>query len=157
MKKFRVTELLIYIVFTELVGALSALLAGGKFREFFDTLTKPPFSPPAWVFPVAWALLYALMGYSVYLISISGNSNRSKALKKYALQLTINFLWTPIFFGMKSLLGGLVTIVLLDIFIVLMMIEFKKIRRKAAYLNIPYLAWCLYATYLTAGVFILNK
>ena len=106
MKKFRVTELLISIVSAELVGALSALVSGGQFREFFAALEKPPFAPPAWLFPVAWAILYALMGYSAYLIYIADSNGRNKALKLCAAQLFVNFLWSPVFFGMKSFIGG---------------------------------------------------
>ena len=157
MKKFRVTELLISIVSAELVGALSALVSGGQFREFFAALEKPPYAPPAWLFPVAWAILYALMGYSAYLIYIADSNGRNKALKIYAAQLFVNFLWSPVFFGMKSLIGGLIVIILLDITVAIMICAFSKVRKKSALINLPYMLWCIYATYLTAGIYMLNR
>ncbi|MBQ8965296.1 TspO/MBR family protein [Ruminococcus sp.] len=157
MKKFRLTELLIWVVGTELVGAVSALIAGGNFGESFASLDKPPLSPPAWVFPIAWAVLYGLMGYSGYLIYLSDNAKRGRALKLFALQLIVNFIWVPVFFGKKSLIGGLVIIILLDILVVMMTAAFCKIRKKAALANLPYVVWCLFATYLTTGLYILNK
>ena len=157
MKKFRVTELLISIVSAELVGALSALVSGGQFREFFAALEKPPFAPPAWLFPVAWAILYALMGYSAYLIYIADSNGRNKALKIYSAQLFVNFLWSPVFFGMKSFIGGLIVIILLDITVAMMICAFSKVRKKSALINLPYMLWCIYATYLTAGIYMLNR
>ena len=157
MKKFRITELLISIVSAELAGAVSALLSGGEFRGYFETLNKPPLSPPAWVFPVVWAALYALMGYSAYLIYLSDNRGRSRALAVYISQLAANFLWSPVFFGKMSFIGGIVIIAALDILVAVMMIRFYGIRRKATLMNIPYLVWCLYATYLTVGTYILNR
>lgn len=157
MKKFRVTELLISIVSAELVGALSALVSGGQFREFFAALEKPPYAPPAWLFPVAWAILYALMGYSAYLIYIADSNGRNKALKIYAAQLFVNSLWSPVFFGMKSFIGGLIVIILLDITVAMMICAFSKVRKNSALINIPYILWCIYATYLTAGIYMLNR
>ena len=157
MKKFRITELLISIIGAELVGALSLLVAGGNIGEYFSSLVRPPLSPPSAVFAIVWPVLYALMGYSVYLVYLSENKYRNKALRLYAAQLFINFLWMPIFLGLKSFIGGLAVIILLDVAVALMIAEFSKIRRKAALLNLPYMIWCIYATYLTAGLYILNR
>ena len=157
MKKFRITELLISIVGAELVGALSALIAGGNFKSYYQALAKPPFSPPAGVFPVVWVCLYALMGYSVYLIYLSDSKHRTRSLGVYAVQLFLNFLWSPVFFGMKSLFGAVIIIVLLTCAVALMISYFYKVRRKAALMQLPYLAWCVYAAYLTVGTYILNR
>ena len=157
MKKYRLTELLISVVGAELVGALSALISGGNFGTFYSSLEKPPLSPPAWLFPVAWAIIYALMGVSVYIICMSDSGDKDKALKLYGSQLLVNFLWSPMFFGLKSLGGGVVVIAALTALVSAMIWEFLKIRRKAAILNFPYLLWCIYAAYLTVGIFVLNK
>lgn len=157
MKKYRLTELLISVVGAELVGALSALIAGGDFGTYYASLEKPPLSPPAWLFPVAWGIIYALMGLSAYIICLSDSDKRDRAFKLYASQLLVNFLWAPMFFGLKSFGGGVVVIAALTALVAAMVWEFWKIRKKAAILVFPYLLWCLYATYLTIGIFILNK
>ena len=157
MKKFRITELLISVVGAELVGALSALVSGGKFAAIYSSLTRPPFSPPAWVFPAVWVILYAAMGDSAYLIFLSDDSSKSKALTVYAAQLLLNSLWSPIFFAVKSFLAASVIVILLTFAVALMFKLFYRIRRKAAFLNLPYLMWCVYASYLTFGVYILNR
>ena len=90
------------------VGGLSTLLSGGT--ALYDDLTKPPLSPPGWLFPVVWTVLYLLMGYASYLIwqSEAPEKEKRRALLLYALQLIANFLWSILFFGAGSLLGALV-------------------------------------------------
>ena len=156
MKRFKITNLLIYIVSAELVGVLSAVVSGGNFRSFYSSLNQPPFAPPAWLFPIAWGILYALMGISAFLIDESGHDLKQKALVIYWVQLFINFLWSPVFFGLKSLTGAVIVIVLLLMAVSVMILTFWKIRKSSAYLNIPYILWVAYATYLTIGVRALN-
>ena len=151
------TNALLWIVGTELVGALSAILAGGNFSAFYQSLNRPPLSPPGWLFPVAWAILYALMGFSAYLIDKSDSFKRKGALLLYGAQLFVNFLWSPVFFGLKSLGGATVVVLLMLVLICAMLVRFWGIRRLAVYLNLPYLAWTLYACYLTIGVLVLNR
>ena len=157
MKKEKLTTLLIFVIGTELVGALSALLSGGNFSAFYESLNQPPFAPPGWLFPVMWAILYALMGISAYQIYDSDDDRKSKALWIYFIQLAVNFSWSIVFFRFQSLLGAVIVIVILLILIALMMIAFGQIRKSAALLNIPYLLWVLFATYLTMGVYLLNR
>lgn len=156
MKRSKITNLLIFIVSAELVGVLSAVVSGGNFKAFYSSLNQPPFAPPAWLFPVAWGILYALMGISAFLIDESGHDLKQKALVIYWVQLFINFLWSPVFFGLKSLTGAVVVIVLLLMAVSVMILTFWKIRKSSAYLNIPYILWVAYATYLTIGVRVLN-
>ena len=156
MKKVKWSDLIIFIVSAELVGVVSALLSRG-YSDFFDSLTKPPLSPPAALFPIVWAVLYALMGWSAYLIySNEHDPNRSKALIIYAVQLAVNFSWSIIFFRFQNLGAAAFTAVLLSILVALMVIVFRKVNRKAALLNIPYLFWSLFASYLAIANFILN-
>lgn len=156
MGKQKLTNLLIFVVGTELVGALSGILAGGNFSVFYQSLLLPPFAPPGWLFPVAWAILYALMGISAYLIYSSSYRDKGRALFLYGLQLFVNFLWSPVFFGLKSLAGGVIVILVLLVLILVMLVSFRRIRKVAVILNIPYLMWIVYATYLTIGVWVLN-
>ena len=157
MKKEKLTSLLIFVIGTELVGALSGLLSGGNFSEFYRTLEKPPFAPPGWLFPVMWAILYALMGISAFQIYEASDSHKSKALLLYFIQLAVNFSWSIVFFRFKSLLGAVVVIVLLLILVIWMIKQFGNIRKSAGLLNIPYLLWTAFATYLTVGIYLKNS
>lgn len=157
MKKRKITEMLIFIVGTELVGALSALLAGNS-SLFYSELAKPPLSPPGWLFPVMWSILYALMGISIYLIYMSNAALREKrrAYTIYAAQLLVNFTWSIVFFRLKMIGLSVAVILLLLALIMVMIAAFRKIRPVSAYLNIPYLLWTIFASYLNIGILILN-
>ena len=154
--KIKLTDLIIWIVTAELTGALSALFSGGSFSSFYLALEKPPLSPPGWLFPVVWGILYALMGASAYLVRRSMSPRRKGALILYWSQLFFNFLWTPVFFGLRSLKGAAVIVILLLILITAMIISFYRISKTAAFLNIPYLLWAVFAAYLTLGILILQ-
>ena len=157
MKKFKWTDLFIFIVSAELVGAVSALLSNG-FTEFYRSLVQSPLSPPAILFPIVWTILYALMGWSAYLIYSEDDApDRAKALILYAVQLAVNFSWSIIFFRFQQLGAAAVTAVLLSILVAAMILSFRKIRTKAAVLNIPYLLWSLFASYLAIANWVLNK
>ena len=157
MKKIKITDLLIFIVGTELVGVLSGILAGGSF-SFYKEIVRPPFSPPGWIFPIVWIILYALMGISAYFIYTSKATVRQKnfALAVYAIQLVVNFLWSIVFFRLEMVGLSVIIILLLLLLIVVMICVFYRIRPVAAYLNIPYLLWTAFASYLNIGVLILN-
>ncbi|MBQ8435158.1 MAG: tryptophan-rich sensory protein [Oscillospiraceae bacterium] len=157
LKKKKITDLLIFIVSAELIGVLSAILSG-SFSQTYLSLERPPLSPPGWVFPVVWGILYAVMGISAYLVYISQGSQRqrSNALKIYTLQLFFNFLWSIIFFRFELYTVALIDIILLDFAVVVMTVLFYRLSKAAGYMNIPYLIWLLFATYLNAGVVILN-
>ena len=138
------------------VGFLSGLLAMGGIRAF-DSLVMPPLSPPGFVFPIVWTMLYVLMGISSYIIYNENSYHSDCCLKIYLINLFVNFLWTPIFFGLNLRLFSFIWILLLDIVIVYMIICFYKVNKKSAYLQIPYLAWSLFATYLNLAFYILNR
>lgn len=149
-------NLLISIIIPLVVGIISGLISIGGVREY-NTLIKPPLSPPGFLFPIVWTILYILMGYSSYLIYESNDYNRNCCLKVYLLNLFVNFLWTPIFFGLNLRLFSLIWIIVLDVVVVYMILCFYKINKKAGYLNIPYLIWCSFATYLNLMFYILNR
>ena len=141
------------------VGTLAGVLSMGG-MEKFATLNKPPLSPPAWLFPVAWTILYTLMGISSYLIYTSEepkDSNlKSQALSTYGYQLLVNFLWPVFFFNFQWYLFSFLWLVFLWILVLIMILEFRKIDPLAALLNIPYLLWLTFAAYLNLGVWLLN-
>lgn len=158
MKKRSVTELLIFVVSAELVGALSGILAGNM-KQFYQSLEKPPLSPPGWLFPVMWGILYAVMGISVYLIYRADAEKKQTiwAYLWYGAQLGLNFLWSIVFFRFHAIDAALVVVLLLIGTVIGMIVTFWRIRPAAGWLNLPYLAWLLFATYLNFGVMLLNS
>ena len=141
-----------------LVGLLAGLLSRSAMNDF-EVLNKPPLSPPGWLFPIVWTTLYVLMGVSSYLIKTSEATPevKSDAIALYNYQLIVNFLWPIFFFNFGWYLFSLVWLVLLWILVVSMIKLFDKISKPAAYLNLPYLLWLTFATYLNFGIWWLNR
>ena len=152
MSKEEIISLLIPLI----GGFLSGIISMSGIKEF-DSLIKPILSPPGFIFPIIWTILYVLMGISSYLIYNENEINSSCCLKIYAINLFLNFLWTPIFFGLNLRLFSFIWIILLDIVIVYMIYCFYKVNKKAAYLQIPYLIWSLFATYLNLAFYLINR
>ena len=146
-----------WIVFTEAVGALAGLLTRNGTKLYATSILKPPLSPPALVFPIAWAILYALMGIGaarVYLTPVSGI--RARGLHLFLIQLAFNFLWSVIFFNFQAFGLAFIWLVILWALILMMTLTFSKTDRLSALLQIPYLLWVLFAGYLNYGVWQLN-
>lgn len=141
-----------------LLGTLSGLLANaGYANPWFVALAKPPIMPPGWVFAVAWTSLYTLLGLSLaMLLYAKGARNREKALTLFALQLLLNFAWSPLFFAAHKVSLALSVIAAMIVVAIFMILFFWKIRRWAAFLIIPYLCWLLFALNLNYQVLILN-
>lgn len=141
-----------------IVGAVAGLLTRNS-MEMFAMVEKPPLAPPAWLFPVAWTILYTLMGISSYII-LTANASQdaiNKAIKLYAYQLVVNFLWPTFFFHFERYLFSFVWLILLWALVFLMIKSFYEISKVAAYLNVPYLIWLTFAGYLNAGIWLLNR
>ena len=141
------------ILTTLILGTAVGLLSQGN--EAFDALTKPALSPPAILFPIVWSILYTLMGISYSLLEIRGLTDDGTKLI-YWLQLIFNLLWPIAFFNLGWRLFALVWIVVLDLLVVAMVVRFYRGYKPAGLLQIPYLIWALFATYLNLGFFILN-
>ena len=141
-----------------LVGIVAGLLTRGAMQDF-NMLEKPPLSPPAWLFPVVWTILYILMGISAYLIKVSNASEEeiSDALMLYRYQLIVNFLWPIFFFNFGWYLFAFAWLLLLWVLVIFMIRKFYTISKPAAYLNIPYLIWLTFAAYLNFGIWWLNR
>lgn len=119
--------------------------------DTYSNYITPPLSPPGILFPIVWSILYLLMGIS-YTIS-----SKNKDIKKfYYLNLIFNYLWTFIFFTLNLKFLAIIWIIILDIIVIYMIKAFYKDNKLSAYLQIPYLIWLLFATYLTIGIYILN-
>ena len=149
-------KLVISIIIPIFVGFISYLLSSKGIRNF-DLLKKPFLAPPSFLFPIVWTILYLLMGYSSYLVYESNDYHSSCCLLIYIVNLFLNFLWTPIFFEFELRLFALIIILLLDLVIIYMIYCFYGVNKKAAYLQIPYLVWCLFATYLNLSIYLLNR
>ena len=154
MKRYK--PLLIALVIPLAVGGLGALLAGGM--SDYGAMVKPPLSPPGWIFPVVWSILYLLMGLASWRIwkGDATMEQKRKALGLYAAQLFLNLLWPILFFRWQLFLAALVLLIGLWVLIFLTIRAFSKIDEKAADLLIPYLLWVSFAVYLNFGIFLLN-
>lgn len=150
--------LAICIAIPLITGAVAGFLTRNG-MEIFKALEKPPLSPPGWLFPVVWTVLYILMGISMYLVLVSNGDpvQVANACKAYHLQLGVNFLWSIFFFGFGWYLFSFVWLLLLWILVLAMIVLFSYVSKTAAYLNIPYLIWLTFAAYLNAGVWFLNQ
>ena len=139
------------------VGTLSALLSGGGMKAF-ASMNQPPLSPPGWLFPVVWTVLYILMGIASYLVFTASAPPEQKrsALTLYGIQLFFNFLWSIIFFSLQQYLLAFFWLLALWLLIYLTVHEFMKIRKNAGLLLLPYLLWVTFAGYLNFGIFLLN-
>lgn len=157
MKRNNLYDLLIFVLSAELAGVLSSLFSG-DISAVYDTLEKPPLSPPAWVFPIVWIILYALMGISAFIVYRSdGEPVRVKsALRVYWLQLVVNFSWNIVFFRFQAFWAAAVVLAILLVLVITMLVKFAKIRPAAALINVPYLLWLLFAGYLNVATAVLN-
>lgn len=155
--KIRWKRLIVCLMVPVAVGGLAALLAGGSF-ENFESLNKPPLSPPGWLFPVAWTLLYLLMGGASYLALASGEKREQMRCGQilYALQLAVNFFWPLFFFRLEMYLFSLVWLAALWGLILLTLLSFRRVSGAAGNLMFPYLIWVSFAGYLNWGIYMLN-
>lgn len=147
-------DMIISILIPVAVGSISALIS--RIPGRYAGIQQPPFSPPAIVFPIVWTALYILMGISAYMISRSEDARKSRALSVYALQLFFNFFWSILFFRFSWYLPAFFWLAAMSVLILIMIFLFFQIKPLAAYLQIPYLFWCLFAAYLNFGVYWLN-
>ncbi len=145
----------IAIVGTLAVGAISGFASMDGMKEFAQ-LKQPPLSPPGWLFPVVWTILYTLMGVSAARVVLANTMETKKAIAIYAAQLIVNALWSPIFFSLELRLVAFIWLLILIGLVIAMISVFKRIDVPAGNLQFPYLIWLLFAAYLNMGTFILN-
>ena len=154
--KIQWKQLLIALAIPLAVGGLSALISGGM--SDYQDLAKPPLSPPGWVFAVVWPILYLLMGYASYLIYTADapEGQKKRALTLYAIQLVLNVLWSPVYFGLEWRLVAFFILIALWVAILLTMRAFSMVSEKAGDLLLPYVLWVTFAAYLNLGTVLLN-
>ena len=147
-----------WILVTELTGAAAGFLTREGSELYQLSVNKPPYTPPGWLFPVVWALLYLLMAISVSRVALRAEGKtRSHALRIYLMQLAVNFLWPILFFNLQAFGAAFFWLVLLFALVVWMTLSFREIDRRAAWLLLPYLLWLGFAGALNCGVWMLNR
>lgn len=148
----------LWIGLTEAVGALSGWLSREGMKIYSETVVQPPLSPPMWLFPVVWVILYLLMGFSAARIYLAPPSKkRSRGLNLYVAQLIVNFFWSLIFFNAQAFGLAFLWLLLLWVLVLAMILTFRKVDPLAAWLQVPYLLWLTFAAYLNFGVWYLNR
>lgn len=157
MKNIDYKKLILYIVITIVIGNLPSIFIFNEISSVYDLINKPPLSPPGILFPIIWLILYILMGISYYIVIKKGEKYSGEVKLIYFLQLIINALWTPIFFYFKQYFLAFTWILMIIVLVIFMITKFYKIDKKAAYLQLPYIVWLIYAAYLNFGVFVLNS
>lgn len=139
------------------VGGLSALLSRQGMKIYNELAVKPVLSPPGWLFPVAWTVLYALMGVGAARVWLQpAEKARSRGLNLYVAQLVVNFFWSLLFFNARAYGFAALWLLLLWLLVLAMIVTFRKTDPLAAKLQIPYLLWLTFALYLNISVWQLN-
>ena len=148
----------VWILLTEAVGALSGWLSREGMNLYMQSVQKPPLSPPGWIFPIVWGILYALLGFGAARIWLSpASGDRSRGINLYITQLVINFFWSLIFFNLRAFGLAWLWLLLLWGLVLWMILTFRKTDSFAANLQIPYLIWLTFAAWLNYGVWQLNR
>lgn len=151
-----ILKLIICLIVPMLVGGISGVATVAGIKDWYVHLNKPFFNPPNYLFGPVWSILYLLMGISLFMILQSKSITKKKAISIFFVQLFLNFWWSFLFFKFQLLGISLIEIVLMWLSILWMIIEFKKINKTAAYLQIPYLAWVTFASLLNLAIWYLN-
>ena len=156
-KKVNYKTLAVCILIPLAIGGLSALFTMGSMKDF-EALRQPPLSPPSWLFPIVWTLLFVLMGIASYIVveTPSTPEKKERAFKSYFLQLGFNFLWSIIFFNFGAYERAFVWLLALLCLIVVTAVRFFSINRLSGLLLLPYIAWVSFAGYLNLAIAYLN-
>ena len=155
MKRKWISLIIALVIPVGLVGGLSALITSNS-MELYSSFVKPPLSPPGWVFPVVWTILFIVMGVASWLVYRSDSPLKSPALFLYGAQLAVNFFWTLTFFGERYYSGAFLVLVLLWAMILITIRQFGRIDKRAGWLLVPYLLWVTFAGYLNFFVALYN-
>lgn len=155
--KFDLKKILISIAIPLSVGGISALIVNGN-TDIYSKINQPPLAPPSWIFPVVWTVLYLLMGISLYIVwnTRTDSGKKQLAFLLFGIQLFLNLIWSPIFFGLQLFLPALIVLVFTWIFTAAMIVSFYAISKPAALLQIPYIIWLTFAGYLNFAIYLLN-
>jgi translocator protein len=158
MNKSQIFKLIASLTLPLGLGTIAGLFTAEAIPGWYETLNRPSFNPPNWLFGPVWTTLYLLMGISLFLIwKQSVSKERNTSILVFTLQLLLNFGWSFIFFYFNMIGFAFIEIILLWISIVIMLVLFYKIKPMASYINIPYLLWVTFATVLNGSYYFLNR
>ena len=152
----RSISVLIWIIVCLFLGFMSSLMQSTALADWYPGLVRSPLSPPDWLFPVAWTVLYILMGISVGLLYGIRSIYTRMLYILFVVQLVLNILWSFFFFYMRSPIFGFIDIILLDMFCVIYFAATYFVYRPSAWLFLPYILWLAFATYLNGYIMIHN-
>lgn len=146
------------ITITYAAAAIGGIFTGPSVGTWYRTLNLPPFTPPSWLFGPVWTILYGMMAIALFMVWRKKDNSRGRraAIVIYAIQLGLNAIWSPVFFGLKNPGAGLVIIILLWFAIATTINAFRRLSRPAALLLIPYLLWVSFAAVLNFAIWRLN-
>lgn len=152
-------KLIIALIIPQVVAASGAYFTVTGIGSWYQSLDKPSWNPPNWVFGPVWTTLYVLMGIALYLVWRSKATEKQKrwAITFWGIQLFLNFLWSFLFFGQEQILGALLEIIILWLFILLTIFAFARINKLAAWLLVPYISWVSFAAILNYTIWDLNR
>ncbi|MBN1940756.1 MAG: tryptophan-rich sensory protein [Candidatus Diapherotrites archaeon] len=158
MAKTDFLKLAVSIVICLCAGFIGSFFTSPNIPTWYASINKPFFNPPNWIFAPVWTILFILMGISLYLVWSKGLQAKGVkiAIAIFAAQLVLNTLWSILFFGLQNPFFAFIEIIVLWIFILLSIIKFYPISRKAALLLLPYICWVSFALLLNYFVWILN-
>lgn len=151
-------KLIASIIICQLAGFIGSLFTSPAIPTWYETLRKPSFNPPNWLFSPVWITLFLLMGISLFLVWKKGMKERivKVGLSLFAIQLMLNILWSILFFGLKSPLLAFIEIIILWFAILLTILKFFKISKPAGLLLLPYILWVSFAAFLNFFLWNLN-
>jgi len=162
MKKW--VKLLLCIILVQLIAFLGSVFTVSSIETWYDSLIKPSFNPPSWLFGPVWTILYLMIGVSLYFF-ITSNPKKNYAEKNkikkigywiFGIQILLNGIWTPLFFGLHNIPAALIVIIFLWLSIIANIFAFYKISKISAYLLVPYLIWVSFASVLNFSFWLLN-
>lgn len=152
-----IAALVCFLAVCSAVAAIGAKVTVPEIPNWYASIVKPRWTPPRLAFPIVWPILYASMAVSGWLIwEAAPSSLRTWSLVLFAVQLALNAIWSPIFFGLHNLLGGLIVIILLISALAALIATAVNVAPFAAALLVPYLAWTMFAAALNAKIVSLN-
>lgn len=156
MKK--IITMIICVAIPVCVGLVSGFLTKNN-MVVFDRINKPPLTPPSMVFPIAWAILYVMMGVASYfaITNCADGSQKLTMLVPYAAQLILNFAWSLIFFNAEAYGVAFVCLVFMQILIIRTAIYYLSVSKLAFFMMLPYIVWVTFAGYLNLGIIVLNR
>lgn len=152
----RLPKLILAIAICQLAGIIGFVFTQDSTGTWYQTINKPTFTPPAEIFGPVWITLYTMMGISLFLVWNKKSRHKKKAITLFSIQLALNALWSILFFGLHAPWLAFANIILLWAFILAAMIQFYKISKPAAYLNLPYILWVSFAVVLNLAIALLN-